>query len=756
MSVSDLPAVPSRSPLRAHIAIARPDHWFKNGFMLLGVLLAVSYQPGVLAEGGWWRLAVAVAATCLIASSNYVLNEILDAPHDRFHPLKRTRPIPAGEVSVSLAWAEWIGLAVAGGALAWSINTSFFASAVWLWMMGILYNMPPVRTKEWPYLDVLSESVNNPIRLLLGWFALIDATVPPISLALSYWMAGAYLMATKRYAEYRHIGNPDVAASYRRSFRHYSEERLLVSMFFYAVAAALFGGIFILRYHLELILSVPAVAGLFAYYLQLGMLADSPAQRPEALYRHRGFMTYLTVCFVLFVTLLFIRIPRLYDWLEVEPTTMRPLWTFGQDMLPGSEDTTAVLDRLARRYVVLVLTLGAHDSDAVDAYYGPAELQAEAREAPLALEALAREVDTLRTALSTRHAGVTGDSARRLQILGAHTRALRARIAVVAGQRLPFDEESRRIYDAVAPSHDGAHFDRLLASLDASLEGGGPVAARYDRFRERFIIPPERVDAVFRAAIEACRARTREHVTLPESEELALAYVTNKPWSGYNWYQGGYRSRIEVNTDLPIHIDRALDLACHEGYPGHHVYNVLLEQNLVRERGWVEWSVYPLFSPQSLIAEGTANFGIEVAFPDDARTAFERDVLFPLAGLDPAYAARYREVQTLAAQLSYAGNEAARRYLDGHATAAQASEWLVRYALMSPERATQRVRFFERYRSYVINYNLGEDLVEAYVNAHGGTAAHPERRWEVFTDLLRVPRLPSELSSRRTRPTVDP
>jgi hypothetical protein len=335
----------------------------------------------------------------------------------------------------------------------------------------------------------------------------------------------------------------------------------------------------------------------------------------------------------------------------------------------------------------------------------------------------------------------------RLRMLRAQVRSLAMRVAMQGGRRVPFDEESAALYDAVAPTHDAAHFEALLVSLDAALPGSGPVPARYEQFRASFVIPPDRVDRVFRAAVDACRARTRAHIALPDEEQFTLEYVTNKPWSGYNWYQGGYRSVIQVNTDLPIHIDRALDLACHEGYPGHHVYNVLLERDLVRGRGWVEWSVYPLFSPQSLIAEGTANFGIEVAFPADDRLAFERDVLFPLADLAPGTAAAYHEVRRLAARLAYAGNEAARRYLNGTATAAEAAAWLERYALMSRERAEQRIRFFDRYRSYVINYNLGEDLVAAHVTAQGGTAAQPARRWDVFTQLLRQPLLPSELGA---------
>jgi hypothetical protein len=250
---------------------------------------------------------------------------------------------------------------------------------------------------------------------------------------------------------------------------------------------------------------------------------------------------------------------------------------------------------------------------------------------------------------------------------------------------------------------------------------------------------------VFQAAIEGCRARTAAHLTLPPGESFTVEYVTGKSWSGYNWYQGNFTSLIQVNTDLPITIDRAIDLACHEGYPGHHVYNMLLEQHLVRDRGWVEFSVYPLFSPQSLIAEGTANFGIHVAFPGAERTAFERETLYPLAGLDPATAERYAAVQDLVEKLSYAGNEAARRYLNGGIDAGAAQTYLERYAMMPADRAAQRVRFMDQYRSYVINYNLGQDLVRAYVERLGGTPDNPDARWRIFGELLASPRLPSGL-----------
>jgi len=283
----------------------------------------------------------------------------------------------------------------------------------------------------------------------------------------------------------------------------------------------------------------------------------------------------------------------------------------------------------------------------------------------------------------------------------------------------------------------------VLKQLESKLPGNGPLIDRYETFRSQFVIPRERLDTVFKAAIDGCRSRTLQHITLPPGESFTVEYVTGKSWSGYNWYQGNYRSLIQVNTDLPIYVDRAIDLACHEGYPGHHVYNVLLEKNLLRDRGWQEFSVYALFSPQSLIAEGTANYGIEVAFPRPERVDFERRVLFPAAGLNPANATDYYDVMALVDKLSYAGNEAARRYLDGTIDAKAAADWLVTYGLYSPPRAEQRVRFIDQYRSYVINYNLGKDMVAAFIESRG-----PDR-WAEFGRLISSPRLPSSLTIRR-------
>jgi hypothetical protein len=418
-------------------------------------------------------------------------------------------------------------------------------------------------------------------------------------------------------------------------------------------------------------------------------------------------------------------------------------------ILPAAAQRTGTLpmNTIAEQYVKLVLAVGQHDADYVDAFSGPPDWKADAEKQKRSLPEIDADAQRLIASIPAITAAERGDTlvVLRHEYLARQLQALRARVRMLQGAKLTFDEESRALYDAVAPAHPDSYFQSTIDELERLLPGDGPLVSRFDTFRQQFVVPPARLSRVFDRAIAECRRRTLRHVQLPAAESFAVEYVTNKPWSGYNWYKGGYRSVIQVNTDLPIYIERAVDLACHEGYPGHHVYNVLLEQHLVRERGWVEFSVYALFSPQSLIAEGTANYGIEVAFPGDERTQFERDALYPEAGLDVSQAAMYTRIQTLVDRLSYAGNEAARRYLNGDIDRAQAVSWLSRYAMMSPPRAEQRTRFFDTYRSYVINYNLGKDLVKQFVESHGGTAAQPDRRWDEFVSLLASPRLPSGL-----------
>ncbi|MEQ6167008.1 hypothetical protein AAOE16_07430 [Ekhidna sp. MALMAid0563] len=405
-----------------------------------------------------------------------------------------------------------------------------------------------------------------------------------------------------------------------------------------------------------------------------------------------------------------------------------------------ASDQPTAMDDIAERYVKLMLEIGQYDSDFVDAYYGPEEWKPEAKKDTFPSGDFIERANSLISQIQS----VEGDKDRKFMLV-KQLIAARTKVETINGKVYPFDEEAKLLYDAEAPSYPESYFDSLVLDLENALPGEGNLTDRYNEFVNQFIIPKEKIDTVFQTAIAEARKRTMTRYDLPENENFVLEYVTNKSWSGYNYYQGNSQSLIQINTDLPIKISRAIDLACHEGYPGHHVFNALLEQNLVNNKGWIEYSVYPLFSPQSLIAEGSANYGIDVAFPGDERIRYEKEVLFPLAGLDASQADKYYEVQALIGKLSYAGNEAARMYLNGEISREEAAEWMVKYQLNEYERALQRTRFFDQYRSYVINYNLGKDLVADYVESQGGTTDQPEKRWEVFRELLSNPNTASTI-----------
>ena len=405
-----------------------------------------------------------------------------------------------------------------------------------------------------------------------------------------------------------------------------------------------------------------------------------------------------------------------------------------------SPEEPPTMDSIAEQYVKLMLEIGQHDSDFIDAYYGPEEWRPVSKADSLPADDFISSANSLISQIQS----VEGDKDRKFMLV-KQLIAARTKVEMMNGKDYSFDEEAKLLYDATPPTYPTSYFDSLLMDLENALPGEGSLADRYNAFVDQFIIPKDKLDTVFQTAITEARTRTMARYDLPENENFVLEYVTDKSWSGYNYYQGNSQSLIQINTDLPIKISRAIDLACHEGYPGHHVFNALLEQNLVNGKGWKEYSVYPLFSPQSLIAEGSANYGIDVAFPGEERVQYEKEVLFPLAGLDASQADQYYEVQGLIGKLSYAGNEAARKYLNGDISREEAAYWLVKYQLSERERALQRTRFMDQYRSYVINYNLGKDLVANYIESQGGMADQPEKRWEVFKELLSNPNTASTI-----------
>jgi hypothetical protein len=399
-------------------------------------------------------------------------------------------------------------------------------------------------------------------------------------------------------------------------------------------------------------------------------------------------------------------------------------------------------DEIAERFVKLALALGQHDADYVDAYSGPPQWAEDAKAAPRTLDALGVEARDLIEAIDVLARDGADPREAGLKRLAT---AAEARIRMAQGERLAFNEEARLLYGVTPPGYSLAEFDRALAELDAMLPGAGTLNARFNAFRDSVVIPKDRLQAVFDSAIAECRRRTIAHYELPEGEKFTLRFVTGKPWSGYNWYQGGYESVIEINTDLPIYIDRAVDLGCHEGYPGHHVWNLVVDRELRRGAGWIEYSILPLFSPQAVIGEGSANYGIELAFSDAEKLAFERDVLFPLAGLDPGLAEKLAALNRIKRKLSHVRAMAARDYLDGRIDRAAATALIEKYDLETPEAAAKRVDFIDRYRAYVVNYSIGRDLVASYID---GKTAHGEDAWAAFEGLLKSPDAAGALGAR--------
>ncbi|MBQ3705680.1 MAG: UbiA prenyltransferase family protein [Clostridia bacterium] len=308
---------------KKYIRIMRPDHWIKQLFILPGVAFALFMIPSAGIGSRLPQLILGFFSTCLIASANYVINEWLDREFDRYHPVKKHRSVVEQGADPRIVYGMYAVLTLAGLALAWMVGTPFVYMEIWLWVMGILYNVKPVRTKDIPFVDVLTESINNAIRLLIGWFIVTDRFFPPVSLVLGYWFAGAFLMATKRFSEYRMIGDPKLAGLYRKSFRKYTERSLLLSSFFYAMCSTMFLGICLIKYNVNLILLMPFLIGLFCYYFMISYKEDSAAQKPEKLFREKGLMLYVGLLLILFVVLLRVRIPMLDQFTATELIPIR-------------------------------------------------------------------------------------------------------------------------------------------------------------------------------------------------------------------------------------------------------------------------------------------------------------------------------------------------------------------------------------------------------------------------------------------------
>lgn len=405
------------------------------------------------------------------------------------------------------------------------------------------------------------------------------------------------------------------------------------------------------------------------------------------------------------------------------------------------------LDEIAADFVKTALRMGQVDGDYVDAYHGPKKWKTEADGVTVDKALLAEHIESLQQRLATIE--VSNLAVKRQQKLSKMLRAMAVRLDVISGKEVSFDKEVSDIYDVIPPRYDLSQYEEVFADIDKLLPGEGSTAERVSAFKNTIAIPKSQLKPVFDRAIEECKSRTKQYYDLPKNEKFKMEFVTNKSWSGYNYYQGDYTSLIQINTDFPIIIDRAVDLGCHEGYPGHHVWNLFVERELVNKRGWIEYSVSPLFGPFGPMAEGTGNFGVELAFPDEEKIEFERDVLFPMAGLDPQKAETLAALNKLIFKLSHATNEVARQYLNGDITYEEAVPLMQKYYLETHEKTEQRLRFVKKYRGYVINYNIGRDLAAEYINSSGDSR---DVKWSAFKDMLTIPLSASDIQDPNSQP----
>lgn len=406
----------------------------------------------------------------------------------------------------------------------------------------------------------------------------------------------------------------------------------------------------------------------------------------------------------------------------------------------GRSDT---IDAVAREFVVLGLLHFRHDTG-THLYIGPEDLKTAADGRGESLSDVRRGMARLRARIAALPEAISDLGAQRRRDLDDRIVAFMARASILLGEPpASFDEETRLLFGVEAPHYDEAHFSALVGELDALLPGSGDLALRAEQFRSQFVIPPDRLESVIGTAMRECRRRTLAQLDLPEGEQVELHIDHDQPWVGFTFYRGSSFSDIHLNADVPVHIERALELGCHEGYPGHHVHASLLEQHLIKERGWVEYSLITLFGPLAVVAEGAASHALDLVFDRQERLIYEREVLMPLAGLDSAELELYYHYIELIEALNYARNEVARKYLYEGMPKDEAIEWLMAYGLETRGTATQRLDFIEAMRSYVITYNVGRRLVREYIERTAGDDSGA--RWQSYRDILLAPLLPADL-----------
>jgi hypothetical protein len=388
----------------------------------------------------------------------------------------------------------------------------------------------------------------------------------------------------------------------------------------------------------------------------------------------------------------------------------------------------ATLHELAEQYVRVTLQLAQHRPTLVDAWTGPADWQPGPRVPVTELRVVVDDLLAQTEDLQARRFDPT--DAPRVAYLQGQMRALSLVTRRLLGESTGFADEARIDFGRPLPAANTDAVARARARLEQELEGKGTLEQRYTAFRRQFVVDRDRGETVLRAAIDACRAATSAHMVLPPDERISLTFDEAIEWDAYARYRGGHETLVIIGSTGGHDVAALLQLACHETYAGHHAQHILIDDALVKGRGWLEFHLTPSFGPHRLISEGAAEAGVHLALPEEARARIYRDHLLPIAGLPVREAGRLARVESLAAALDAGIPDTIGRYLDHQLSREEAVERLATEALISsPERF---LAFAERHRVGAVVYPVGKTIVSAWVSA----GATPDEQWRRLQDLF--------------------
>lgn len=396
-----------------------------------------------------------------------------------------------------------------------------------------------------------------------------------------------------------------------------------------------------------------------------------------------------------------------------------------------SADEHNFVDGLARRHVDLVIALGRHDAFTATSFFGPPAWRDAVPKTPIG--EIVAHAEVLHTELRGAARSLAGEEAQaRVARLIDEVEAFKATAHFITGGSMPLEEEARRVYGMSIAPVPQTEITAYRSQIDATLAGPGPLTARYGAYAKRITVPAERLEMVVRLAVEECRQRTLSHIALPEDGGAVIS-VEESDIAAEIQYAGSFKSKL-VFKRRPVSANRLLQLACHEGYPGHHLYAVMRERRAVADDRPEDF-LWP--SRGVDISEGSADYAVRVTFQAQEEERFMRETLLPAAGLDPSAAEVLAKVSRpdweLKMRVAYEG---ARRMLAGEATLDAAGRWMVEAGLFDPAVAASWLGFAKSAGAGALTYYPGHERARRAVEAAG---LNPTRRWQAYLAFIATP-----------------